>query len=61
MIWFRRAVDLHEAQFLPVAYTNPLPANVLADQRWRALRNVAAVRDWENARAEIAREFQAGE
>ena len=61
MVWFRRAVDLHEAQFLPVAYTNPLPAKVLADPRWKALRNEPAVRDWEQARHEIDAEFQAGE
>ncbi len=61
MMWFRRAVDLHEAQFLPVTYTNPLPAEVYADPRWKALRAQPEVRDWEDARREIATEFQAGE
>jgi tetratricopeptide (TPR) repeat protein len=61
MSWYRRSVDLREAQFLPVAYTNPLPAKVYADPRWKALRNEPAVRDWEDARREIAAEFQAGE
>ena len=61
MMWFRRAVDLHEASFLPVVNTNPLPASVLADPRWKALRAEPEVRDWENARREIEAEFQAGE
>jgi len=61
MMWFRRAVDLHEASFLPVLDTNPLPANLLADPRWKALRAEPEVRDWEAARAEIGREFQTGE
>ncbi|HSC19322.1 MAG TPA: tetratricopeptide repeat protein [Rhizomicrobium sp.] len=61
MMWFRRAVDLHEASFLPVMDTNPLPAKVLADPRWKALRNEPEVRDWADARREIAREFQQGE
>jgi TolB-like protein/Tfp pilus assembly protein PilF len=61
MMWFRRAVDLHEASFLPVVDTNPLPASVLADPRWKALRAEPEVRDWENARREIEAEFQAGE
>ncbi len=59
--WFRRAVDLHEPQFLPVEYTNPEPTKLYADPRWKALRAEPEVRDWEEARAEIAREFQAGE
>jgi TolB-like protein len=59
--WFRRAVDLHEPQFLPVEYTNPLPAKMTADPRWKALRAEPEVRDWEAARAEIAHEFQTGE
>ncbi|MBV9062028.1 MAG: hypothetical protein JOY77_03750 [Alphaproteobacteria bacterium] len=61
MSWFRRAVDLHEASFLPVVETNPLPAKVLADPRWKALRNEPEVRDWETARREIEAEFQTGE
>jgi TolB-like protein len=59
--WFRRAIDLHEPQFLPVQYTNPEPVKVYADPRWKALRAEPEVQDWERARAEIAREFQAGE
>jgi tetratricopeptide (TPR) repeat protein len=59
--WFRRAVDLHEPQFLPVQYTNPEPVKVYADPRWKLLRREPEVRDWEEARADIAREFQAGE
>jgi tetratricopeptide (TPR) repeat protein len=61
MSWFRRAVDLHEPQFLPVQYTNPEPKKLYADPRWKALRSEPEVRDWEAARSEIAREFQAGE
>jgi predicted Zn-dependent protease len=61
IMWFRRSVDLHEPQFLPVAYTNPLPAKIYADPRWKALRAEPEVRDWENARREIEAEFQAGE
>jgi adenylate cyclase len=61
MMWFRRSVDLHEASFLPVVNTNPLPAGLLADPRWKALRAEPEVRDWENARREIEAEFQAGE
>jgi adenylate cyclase len=59
--WFRRAIDLHEPQFLPVEYTNPEPLKLYADPRWKALRAEPEVHDWEAARAEIAREFQAGE
>lgn len=61
MMWFRRAFDLHEPQLLPVRYTNPLPADFYADPRWIALRSQPAIRDWEAARDEIAREFERGE
>jgi serine/threonine-protein kinase len=61
LVWFRRAIDLHEPQFLPVEYTNPEPVTLYADPRWKALRAEPEVHDWETARAEIAREFQAGE
>ncbi|HEX3945627.1 MAG TPA: tetratricopeptide repeat protein [Rhizomicrobium sp.] len=61
IMWFRRSVNLHEPQFLPVEYTNPSPAKLYADPRWKALRAEPEVRDWENARREIEAEFQAGE
>jgi serine/threonine-protein kinase len=59
--WFRRAVDLHEPQFLCEPYKYPQLTKLYADPRWKALRAEPEVRDWENARTEIAREFQAGE
>jgi TolB-like protein/Flp pilus assembly protein TadD len=59
--WFRRSVDLHEPQFLPVIDTNPGLAKLYADPRWKALRKEPAVQDWQEARREIASEFQAGE
>jgi hypothetical protein len=61
MKWFRRAVDLHEPQFLCEPYKYPHLTKLYADPRWKALRAEPEIRDWEAARTEIAREFQAGE
>jgi TolB-like protein len=61
MKWYRRAVDLREAQFMRVPYANPELTRLYADPRWKALRAEPEVRDWEQARREIAAEFQAGE
>jgi TolB-like protein len=59
--WYRRAVDLHDPQFLRVPYANPELTKLYADPRWKKLRAEPEVRDWEEARREIAAEFQAGE
>ena len=61
MKWYRRAVDLHEPQFLRVPYANPQLTKLYADPRWKAVRAEPKVRDWDEARREIAGEFQAGE
>jgi hypothetical protein len=59
--WYRRAIDLHEPQFLRVPYANPEYKNLYIDPRWKALRAQPAIKDWEIARTEVAREFQRGE
>lgn len=59
--WFERGLRLRDAQIFPVFYNNPQLTKLFGDPRWKALRNEPAVRDWEEARGEIAREFQMGE
>jgi hypothetical protein len=56
--WFRRAFELREAQFPRVQYANPQLTKLYADPRWKALRAAPEMRDWEQARTEIARKFQ---
>jgi TolB-like protein len=53
--WYRRALELREPQFPRVPYANPQLTNLYADSRWKALRATPEIRDWEEARAEIAR------
>jgi tetratricopeptide (TPR) repeat protein len=59
MKWFQRALELREAQFPRVPYANPQLTTLYADPRWKALRATPEIRDWEEARLEIARKSQA--
>jgi len=59
--WYSRAFELREPLFMRVPYANPQLTKLYADQRWKALRSAPEARDWEQARLEIARKFQASE
>jgi TolB-like protein/tetratricopeptide (TPR) repeat protein len=59
--WYRRALELREPQFPRVPYANPQLTGLYADSRWQALRAAPEIRDWEEARLEIARKAQTGE
>lgn len=59
--WFRRAFEVRDPQSLRVPYTEKNLPNVFADPRWKVLRNEPTIRDFEEARREIAAENQAGE
>jgi hypothetical protein len=60
-MWYRRALELREPQFPRVPYANPQLTKLYSDSRWKKLRAAPEVRDWEEARLEIARKFKAGE
>ncbi|HWA90855.1 MAG TPA: hypothetical protein VG889_12520 [Rhizomicrobium sp.] len=59
--WFETAYQLREAQVCAVQYSNPEIKAFYADRRWRTFRDKPEFRDWEAARAEIAKRFQLGE
>ena len=59
--WYGRAFELRDPLFMRVPYANPQLAKLYADPRWKALRANPEVRDWEEARLEIARKPKAGE
>ena len=59
--WFQRALEVHDPQLPRVSYAESDLTSVYADPRWKAFRSEPAIRDWEEARREIAAEFQAGE
>lgn len=59
--WYRRALEVRDPQVFRVPYFDKDMTKLFADPRWKALRDTPAVRDWEQARRGIAREFQMGE
>jgi tetratricopeptide (TPR) repeat protein len=59
--WFETAYRLREPQLCAVEYSNPEIKSFYADWRWTAFRDKPGFRDWEAARAEIAKRFQLGE
>jgi|tagenome__1003787_1003787.scaffolds.fasta_scaffold20978898_3 TolB-like protein/Tfp pilus assembly protein PilF len=59
--WFRRALEVRDPQVFRVPYFDRDMTKLFADPRWKMLRDTPAVRNWEEARREIAREFQMGE
>jgi TolB-like protein/Flp pilus assembly protein TadD len=61
IVWYRRALELREPQFPRVPYANPQLTKLYSDSRWKNLRAAPEVRDWEEARLEIGRKFEAGE
>jgi TolB-like protein len=60
IVWYRRAFAQRDPEMLMEPYANPGLEKLFADPRWQALRNEPAIRDWEAARADIAREYQGG-
>jgi len=58
--WYSRAFAQRDPEMLMEPYAVPGGAKLFADPRWKALRNEPAIREWEAARAEIAREFHSG-
>ncbi len=61
MGWLETAFEMREPQIFALPYTNPELKALYADPRWKAFRGKRAFKEWEKARAEIARRFQIGE
>ncbi len=61
MGWLETAFELREPQIFAMPYSNPEAAVLYADPRFKAFRERPAVKDWEKARAEIAKRFELGE
>ncbi len=59
--WFRRAFEVRDPQLPRVPYAERDLTRVFAESCWKELRNEPAIRDWEEARREMLREFQQGE
>jgi len=59
--WFETAFQQREPQVFATPYSNPELGPLYADPRWKAYRDKPEFRDWEKARADIAKRFQIGE
>ena len=55
--WYRRGFAQRDPETLVEPYIASGRAKLFADPRWKALSNEPAIRDWQAARTDIAREF----